>query len=147
MINRFDNVSKKTHNRLNIIQSIMYYATHFLTSIVSTVHPSMMVTHSVKVVQIVMGKGHVGRLVVLAWGLSPGWWQGPRAQIPHTLTPLHHMGGHVQTSQRETHQGWQLVPPLAHLFQHFTLIYSTYMCDYGKKTGNLDVTFNWLNSK
>ena len=32
----------------------------------SSVHSTMMVAHSVQVVQIVMGEDHVGRLVVLA---------------------------------------------------------------------------------
>lgn len=76
------------------------------TSVVSSVQSSVMVAHGVQVVQIVVGEGHVGRLVVLAWGLWPGCWPGPWVQVLHTLTPLHYIGGHVQTSQREMHQGW-----------------------------------------
>lgn len=80
----------------------------------------MMVAHSVEVVQVVVGKDGLSGLVVFAGGLLPRLRPGSRVQILHALTPLHHMGGHVQSSQWEAHQCGQLVPPLANLFQQLT---------------------------
>lgn len=73
------------------------------TSIMSSVHSSMMVAHSVEVIQIVLGEGDVGRLVT-SRRLLPGWRPGPHIQVLHTLTSLDDMRGHVQASQGETHQ-------------------------------------------
>lgn len=94
-------------------------ATRFLTSVMSSVHPSVVVTHGVEVIQIVEGEGHVRGLVVLACRLLPRRGPGSQIQVPHALASLHHMGGHVQPSQGETHQGGQLIPPLSYLFQHY----------------------------
>lgn len=100
----------------------------FLTGIMSSVHPSMMVTHSIEVIQIVMGEDHVSRLVVLSWGLLPGRCGRSQVQVPHTLSSLHYMRGHVQTSKGEAHQGWQLVPSLAHLFKQISFKYASKVC-------------------
>lgn len=99
----------------------------FRTCVMSSVHSSVMVTHSVEVVLILLWEGQVGSLVVLPRGRLPGGWPCPQVQVPHALTPLHHVGGHVQSSQGETHQGWQLIPPLADLFQHAPPPYIKYM--------------------
>lgn len=90
------------------------------TCVVASVHSTVMVAHGVEVVQIVVGKDGLCRLELFSGGLLPRLLPGSRVQILHALTPLHHMGGHVQSSHRETHQGGELVPPLANLLQRFT---------------------------
>lgn len=86
-------------------------------------HPSMMVAHSVEVIQIVMREGHVGRLVLLPEGMLPQRRRpGPIVQVLHALTPLDHVRGHVQSRQGEMHQSRQLVPPVTHLFKRCALV-------------------------
>lgn len=91
------------------------------TCVVASVHPAVMVAHSVEVIQVDVRKDGLSRRDWLfAGGLLPRLLPASRVHILHALTPLHHMGRHVQSSHWETHQRGQLVPPLANLFFFFT---------------------------
>lgn len=95
------------------------------TCIMSSVHSSMVVTHSVKVVQIVMGEDQLCRMLLFAWRLLPRMWPCSCVHVLHALTPLDDMGRHVQTGHGEKHRGGQLVPPLTNLFQRVILIFNS----------------------
>lgn len=81
-----------------------------ITRVVPSVQSAVMVAHGVEVIQVVAGNDGLRRLELLAGGL-----------LPRVGIPLHHVGGHVHSGHWEAHQRGQLVPPLANLFQHFTL--------------------------
>lgn len=70
----------------------------------AAVHSSVVVAHSVQVVQ------EVGRSQVRPSGLSP-------ARLERGLmgAAAHHVRRHVQARQGEVHEGGELVPPLPHL--------------------------------
>lgn len=84
----------------------------------SAVHPTMVVTHCIEVIEEVRRQGHVWvtNMMTAAFRLFPCGGPGSQVpQVPHALGPLHHVGGHVQPGQGEAHLGGQLVAPLAHL--------------------------------
>lgn len=72
----------------------------------STMHSSMVVTHSIQIVQEVRGS-QVG-----SSGLLPPRLEG---DLMGAVVAVHHVRRHVQARQREMHERGELVPPLSHL--------------------------------
>lgn len=72
----------------------------------SSVHSSMVVAHSVQIVQ------EVGRNQVRSPGLFPAGLERGRVGA---VAAVHHVRRHVQARQGEVHERGELVPPLSHL--------------------------------
>ena len=72
----------------------------------SAVHPPVVVTHSVQIVQVVR------RSQVVPSGLLPPGLQG---ELVGSVGAAHHVGLHVQARQREVHERGELVPAVSHL--------------------------------
>lgn len=60
----FGPISSK--DSLGILKSVMSFTGQHFTCIMSSVHSSVVVTHSVQVVQIVVGKDQIRRLLLFA---------------------------------------------------------------------------------
>lgn len=76
------------------------------TCVMSTVHSSVMVTHSIQIIQ------ELRRSQVGSTGLLP-----PRLEwgLVGAVVAAHHVRRHVQTRQGEVHERGEFVPPLSHL--------------------------------
>lgn len=110
-------------SELRILKSAMSSTGQLLTCIMSSVHSPVVITHSVQVVQIVVGKDPIRRLWLFAWRLPPRLRPGSPIHVLGALTPLDNMGRHVQAGHGKTHRVGQLVPSLANLFQQFVFRY------------------------
>lgn len=72
----------------------------------SAMHSSMVVAHSIQIVQ------EVGWSQLMPSGLFPAWLERGRMGA---VVVVHHVRRHVQASQGEVHERGELVPPLSHL--------------------------------
>lgn len=76
----------------------------------STVHSSVMVTHSIQIIQ-ELRRDQVGSTGLLPPRLERGLERG----LVGAVVAVHHVRRHVQARQGEMHEGGELVPALSHL--------------------------------